>query len=193
MFSVLSVVNKNSIQLSRHHQHRFLALREDFLQFLLGGHELGVGLFAGIAQGSQLLGDVVSGCVRLSSVSRRSWVALPIAVSVLSPPRLRSLPPPRSNPPNPRMRFANAQLHDLVELGLDDFPLVILGGELFFQAVDIALTHGCRIEISAATTTAAITAIAAICVLALLLPPPLSGGLRLHHCGRDQQAHQHSN
>src|SRR5439155_24418088 len=119
-----------------HHQHRFLALREHFLQVLLRRRERGLGLFTGFAQDGELCGDLLGGGVfviqDVAQLAQRGLDgagvgggAVAAAVVVVA-----------STETAAAAARVTPRVHHLGQLGLDDLPLFVGGAHLL---LDLAL------------------------------------------------------
>src|SRR3954462_6579291 len=135
----------NQSRLLKHsidHQHRFLAVRENFLQFLLRiGHIL-AGLFAGLAESRQLLGNrlrrrifvIQSGSQisrGLAHGRRRGLVSTTAAATTCAAATTASAPAAATESAK---ATAAARLalrgHDLLDLGRNGFPLIVSSAKL---------------------------------------------------------------
>src|SRR5207248_3263231 len=111
----------------------FLALSEDFLEFLLSGLELGAGLVAGFAEGGELGLDVVGGRVLVfeggAEIGRGLGDrGLGLVVGVAAATTATGAAPATAAESAEGVAL---DVHDLFDLGRKDLPLVVGGGELF--------------------------------------------------------------
>src|SRR5258706_5563587 len=152
---------------SHRYQNGFLTLREDVLELLLNGGEVGAGLVACFAQGGELLGDILGG--RVLVLQRRAEVRRRLA------DRGRGLIVRRGTTATGSATAEAASTagvalggHQLFNLRREDLPLIVIGLQLFLDAGHVPFAKLRGIEIPAAVLI--------IIVLGLRLRPSERGG-----------------